>query len=338
MIRKIIIASVAFLALAASAAAQDIAALERPRLKADAVVTGDLVRIGDLVEHAGVVADVPIFRSPDLGTTGSVSAQAVVEAVRHHALVGLDTGGIQDVEVTRASRTIAAQDIEDCLTRALAAKLSLGTPDDVSLTLDSDLRALHVEPDARGEPQVSRLDYDTRSGRFNATLQVPTGRATRRPLRLFGRATVTVEVATVARTVTRGAILKDADITLERLPRARVGRGVITDRAEAIGLAARNILRPGQPLRTAQLMKPELIRRNQQVTLVYQMPGIMLTVRGKATESGAEGDVIAVLNEQSKRVLRGVIVGPGRVALNPPARSMTERVAAASAAPGGGAR
>jgi flagella basal body P-ring formation protein FlgA len=145
-------------------------------------------------------------------------------------------------------------------------------------------------------------------------------------------------VVTVARTVTRGAILKDADITLERLPRARVGRGVITDRAEAIGLAARNILRPGQPLRTAQLMKPELIRRNQQVTLVYQMPGIMLTVRGKATESGAEGDVIAVLNEQSKRVLRGVIVGPGRVALNPPARSMTERVAAASAAPGGGAR
>ena len=31
------------------------------------------------------------------------------------------------------------------------------------------------------------------------------------------------------------------------------------------------------------------------------MPGIMLTVRGKAIEGGAEGDVISVLNEQSKR-------------------------------------
>ncbi|MGC1570479.1 MAG: flagella basal body P-ring formation protein FlgA [Pseudolabrys sp.] len=32
-----------------------------------------------------------------------------------------------------------------------------------------------------------------------------------------------------------------------------------------------------------------------------------------AAESGAEGDVISVLNEQSKRTARGTIVGPGRV-------------------------
>jgi flagella basal body P-ring formation protein FlgA len=39
-------------------------------------------------------------------------------------------------------------------------------------------------------------------------------------------------------------------------------------------------------------------------------------VRGKATEGGAEGDVISVLNEQSKRTVQGVVVGPGRVVVS----------------------
>ena len=38
------------------------------------MITGDIVRIGDLVENAGIVAEVPIFRAPDLGQTGTVSA------------------------------------------------------------------------------------------------------------------------------------------------------------------------------------------------------------------------------------------------------------------------
>ena len=74
-------------------------------------------------------------------------------------------------------------------------------------------------------------------------------------------------------------------------------------------------MQPGRLLRTIDLMRPEVIRRNQAVTLVYQVPGITLTVRGKATEGGAVGDIISVLNERSKRVLEGVVTGPGRVVI-----------------------
>ena len=150
MIRTLIVSAAALLLLGASATAQVTAALGpvHPKLKAEAVVTSNLVRIGDLVENAGVVADVPIFRSPDLGTTGTVPAAAVVEAVRAHALTGLDTGGLSEVAVTRASRTIKPEDIERNIARALSAKFALGTPDDISLEFDSDLRPLHVEPTA----------------------------------------------------------------------------------------------------------------------------------------------------------------------------------------------
>src|SRR3982074_2414568 len=73
---------------------------QKPVLRAEATITGDIVRIGDLVDRAGIIANVPIFRAPDLGATGSVSADAVIEAVRAHALIGLDTNGLTEVIVT----------------------------------------------------------------------------------------------------------------------------------------------------------------------------------------------------------------------------------------------
>ena len=76
-------------------------------------------------------------------------------------------------------------------------------------------------------------------------------------------------------------------------------------------------MQPGRALRMTDLMKPEIIQRNETVTIIYEMTGITLTVRGKAAEGGAEGDTISVLNEQSKRTVQGVIAGPGRVVIAP---------------------
>jgi flagella basal body P-ring formation protein FlgA len=130
---------------------------------------------------------------------------------------------------------------------------------------------------------------------------------------LSGRAVATLEVATVTRTVERGGILRESDVEMERRPRAEIGRDVVTGRQQVVGLAARGTLQPGRPIRAVELMKPDLIQRNDAVTLVYEVPGIVLTIRGKAIDSGAEGDVISVLNEQSKRTVQGTIVAPGRV-------------------------
>lgn len=316
MMRKILLVVVALAAFGGPALAQTLAAIEpaRPKLKADAVVDGDIVRVGDLVANAGIIADVPIFRAPDLGGTGTVPAEAVVEAVRGHALVGLDTGGLSEVTVTRASRTIPAEDVERCIARALSARFALGNAKDIALNYDSELRALQVAPAAKGEPRVSRITYDAYNGRFYAVVELPGG--AHAPLRLSGRAVVTAEVAVLANPVARGAVIKDSDVQFERRPRAETGNDAATDRAQVVGLAARSALEAGRPLRIAQLMKPEAVQRNEQVTLIYEVPGIVLTVRGKAAEGGAEGDTISVLNEQSKRTVQGLIVGPGRVVVD----------------------
>jgi flagella basal body P-ring formation protein FlgA len=88
---------------------------------------------------------------------------------------------------------------------------------------------------------------------------------------------------------------------------------MITDMQVVVGLAARHPLQPGLPLHDADLMKPALVQRNDTVTIVYEAPGLTLTLRGQAQDTGALGDTVNVQNMQSKRIVQGVVSGPGRV-------------------------
>src|SRR5436190_22214660 len=94
-------------------------AAAQARLKAQATVAGDIVRIGDLIENAGATANTPVFRAPDLGQTGTVPARAVLDAVRPYGLIAVDARGLNEVSVTHASRTILSADIEQRITAAL---------------------------------------------------------------------------------------------------------------------------------------------------------------------------------------------------------------------------
>lgn len=312
--------------VAAPAAAQTLAALSadtqqtRPALRAAAIVTDDVVRIGDLVDNAGIVADVPIFRAPDPGTTGRVAAARVIEAVAAHALVGLSAGGIREVSVTRPGRQVAVNDIEAGVAAALATRYGLGSANDIEVRFDTPPAPVNIDAAASGAVSVEQLTYLARSGRFDAIVEV-TGSDNRR-MRLTGTALATVEVVTLSRTLSSGTVVRASDITVERRPRVQLAADMITDPAQAVGRAARNTISAGRPLRGADLAKPHLVERNAFVTLVYEAPGVTLTMRGKANEPGSEGDVVEVLNVQSKRLVHGVVVGPGRVmisAINTPA-------------------
>ena len=163
--------------------------------------------------------------------------------------------------------------------------------------------------------KVMRSLYDPRSGRFDVMFEVPTGVSRRVLMRYTGTLVEMAPAVVPARSISRGEIVRAGDLAVERRPKTELGADVVAATADAIGRAARQSLRQGAPLRRADLMKPETVKRDDNVTLVYQVPGISLLTRGKALESGGEGDLINVLNLESKRTLQGVVVGPGRVDL-----------------------
>jgi flagella basal body P-ring formation protein FlgA len=319
------------LALTAPAAAQVTGSLgpASPLLKRSVTVTSEVVRIGDLVDDAGTAAQIAIFRAPDLGTAGTVSTAQVLQAVRAHAVIGIDTAGISEVLVTRASRVITSKDVEARIAEAVALQLGLSRDSEITARLDREFRTLHVEASATAPLQVARLSFEPRSGQFDAVLEVPGSTVARNlRLRFSGKAMETVEVAALTRPLARGEIVRASDIVMERRPKSEAGTEGAGEAGRVLGMALRRAMRPGQVLRQADLMRPELVQRNENVTLVFEAPGIMLTSRAKALETGAEGDLISVVNLQSKRTVQGTVTGPGTVTV----MTMKPRIAAVASA------
>jgi flagella basal body P-ring formation protein FlgA len=327
MIRIALIAAV-LLGFARDAVAEP--ARPGARLKELVTVTHELVRIGDLVDNAGASAGVPVFRAPDLGQTGTVAVGRVLEALRRHELAEIDTGGIAEVVVTRLSRAITGKQIQDRIARALAGQPGFGDAASLLISTDRELRTLHVEAAATEDLAITRMSADARTGRFDIAFEMP---GTTRRLRVTGTAVETAEIATLARPVARGDVVRASDVVMERRPKNELSNDAVIAE-HAVGLAVKRAMRAGQPLRNADLMRPEVVQRNETVTIVYEVPGIVLTMRGKALESGAAGDLINVQNVQSNRTVQATVSGPGRVTITSAHPRLAAAVTPANPAPG----
>ena len=283
-----------------------------PTLKHEVTMTSEIVRIGDLVDRAGALAAMPIFRAPDFGETGAVTADRVAAAVRPYGLT-LDTQGISEVVVSRAGHVIPVKDVKVALAHALTGRFGLGAPSDLTFTFETEPRPLHIRPSVSTDLEPRQVTFERRSGRFDITLSVAGASSRDLLFRFTGSVTETHDAAIVVAPIARGELIRQADILIERRPKAELTDGALDNVSDIVGLAARRPLNAGQMLRKADLMKPEIVRQNEPVTLVYEMPGILLTVRGKAVNSGSEGDVVNVINLQSNRTIQGTVVEPGRV-------------------------
>jgi flagella basal body P-ring formation protein FlgA len=320
----ILLAAAFALTLATPGVAQDFDEVPQvPTLHPQVLVSGDVVRIGDLVDNAGPFGEIAVFRSPDLGTTGSVPAKQVVEALRAHKVIGVDTRDIRDVVVTRAARTFTAKDIEGSIAGAISGKGGLGDAGDLVVTLDRDNGPLQLDAAYKGDLTPIAARFDNRNGRFDVTFEIRnevTSAPTR--LRFTGTAYETVIVVVPTRAVDRGDVLKAADLATERRSKAEAGND-LASRDHALGMQMRKRVAAGQPVRNTDFGKPDLVQRDQNVSIVYQAPGLYLTMRGKAIDGGAEGDTVSVTNLESKRVVQGKVVGPGQVLVAPIAPTIT---------------
>jgi flagella basal body P-ring formation protein FlgA len=315
ILRSLLLATALLAAAAVPSLAQSRNDIAVPVLRASVNVSGDVVRIGDMVDNAGNAGQIAIYRAPDLGTTGSLPTAQVLSVLRAHQVIGVDTKDLKTISVTRLARTLDARDIELQVARALERRNGLGDAANLSLTFDRDVQTLLLDASNAGNLQPVAVRYEPRSGRFDVSFEIAND-ASSAPtrLRFTGSAVETVEAAVLARGVERNEVIKSSDVLIERRPKVEVGNDA-AGRDNAVGMQARRQLRAGQALRVTDLTKPDLVTRDQNVTLIYESSGLYLTIRGKALEGGTEGDVVNVLNLQSKRMVSGVVAGRGQVSV-----------------------
>lgn len=111
-----------------------------------------------------------------------------------------------------------------------------------------------------------------------------------------------------ARTLAVGAVITENDLR----PDISERKG-LTNPAQIIGLQARVTIYEGRHFQKNMLRKPVLVSRNQIIRLSFQRGALRITAEGRALDDGAAGDLIRVMNLDSRATITARIGEDGVV-------------------------
>jgi flagella basal body P-ring formation protein FlgA len=273
----------------------------RERLNVD----GAQITLGDLFENAGAAAETPIARAPAPGARTSLDVSYVQRMAAQNNLDWANAGYLRRVTVSRNSRVISGETLTDILEGELM--MTEGRRHEVRLS--NTALMLHAPVDSLGGLEVLSLNFDPRSGLIAVEVQ-PYSDAD--IVRVTGRAYATMDIPVLARPVPAGEVIDADDIDWIAVRADRVRPDAITDPESIIGSETRRALRANEPLRGYDLQEPVVISRGEIIALTFQAPGIQLSVRARALEDAAEGELARFVNLQSNRTVEALVEGPGR--------------------------
>ena len=114
---------------------------------------------------------------------------------------------------------------------------------------------------------------------------------------------------TAKTTLRRGTLLSDKNISLVQ----GAGETITSLRRDFIGRELNRTIYAGHVIDIAYVRAPTLIIRNAQISMIYTYGALQLTAKGKALQTGGEGDLISVMNLSSRKKISAIIIGVDRV-------------------------
>lgn len=125
-----------------------------------------------------------------------------------------------------------------------------------------------------------------------------------------------VQVAVLTHPIEKGTRLERGDFESEARAPA-VARGALSAE-DASGMEAARNLSTGMVVRRSDLMKPQLVRRGEPVTIRIVSGALVITASGRALNGGGQGEMVRVVTNATNRTLDGTIDGSGSVRIATP--------------------
>ncbi|MBI3709282.1 MAG: flagellar basal body P-ring formation protein FlgA [Proteobacteria bacterium] len=289
-----------------------IATASAAMLKSNVVVEGEYVRLGDLFEGAGTYAQTNVAQAPAPGRRAVFDAGWLGELARAYRVAWRPQSRFDRVVVERSGRTIGAAEIAARLHQALTAD---GIRGGTQVELSNRAMEINIALEAPTNLDVRNLSYDSSSGRFTALVIAGGDHPSAQRVIVSGRTYQMVSVPVPRHAINPGEVIRRQDLEWVEVREEQTRRDVITDAKRLVGTTPRQRLRVGEPVRENETRPPIVVARNSAVTIRLQSGNMTLTAQGRAVDDGAMGDVIRVVNAQSKRTIDAVVAGSDLVTL-----------------------
>ncbi|VAX31860.1 hypothetical protein MNBD_NITROSPIRAE01-1368 [hydrothermal vent metagenome] len=122
-----------------------------------------------------------------------------------------------------------------------------------------------------------------------------------------------VQVFVAARKLRRLDVLEAEDLHLQSIQIRRVHSRYLSDLKGVLGKRLTRSLRKGMPIREDQLEIAPLVQRGDRVTITVRSQGLQIVTSGKAKQDGQLGEMIRVMNLESKKTVFAEVVNSGDV-------------------------
>ena len=191
----------------------------------------------------------------------------------------------------------------------LAPGVSINAAFDASL----DGLAAAAVPDA---VQLVNLRYSADSGLFAARFALA---GVANPLDVTGRLELMTEARLNSPKPLAGGTILTADAMLivqQQVPLSLVAHGDVATMDQLIGKALQRQSRAGMVLRVTDVADPQIVSRNDLVTVYLHVGAMTLTVKGRALNAASVGEPVAVLNTISNHVVHGIARSDGSVEIS----------------------
>jgi len=284
-------------------------------LQRSVVVDGGVVRLSDIFAGIDQGRDVDLIYAPEPGRRTVLDYRWLARVARAYKLDWRPSSRLDRAVVERSSRLLDGKRVLDRVASALAAE---GVDPDAAVTFDGGPPHIYLPADAASELHLESLNLDRQRQRFSAVLTTAADDPRAGRFTVSGRYHSMLQVPVLARPMRPDEVIAQGDVVWTSVRQRRLDPNAATDLAQILGKTPRRPLRAGQPIRLSQIQAPVLVSKGSLVTVTVRRPNMVLTARGRAKEDGARGEVIRVVNLNSKKIIEAVVSGPGRAAIVAP--------------------
>jgi len=286
------------------------------RLKPQCVPAGPVVALGDVADIASTdarqtaaLAAIELFPSPTSGEERTVRVREIQDLLLLGGvnLVEHQLSGASEIVVSAAAArprapaarpvsTAELQRIKRRITDSLAKYLNEHSTSPQDWSIEFELTEANARPFADPIAPIEVAGGAapwTGSQRFDVAVAGKNGTV---PFTVTIDATVRVvaPVVVALRSLPRGAIVREGDVTLQRTPAADKVPGTLHSLEEALGHELVRAVGAGLPVTTDTLRPPLAVHRGEVVTVVARAGGVRIRTNARAHDEGSVGELVAV--------------------------------------------
>ena len=265
-------------------------------------ITGENITLGDVFD--GVKdkdADYVLAPAPLPNVTLTWDARTLNRVAKAFNL-SWRAQGTDQIQIRRLASIVTEDMIEDAIISSLQQD---GLNSKIDLDFVGAKPQIILPHDIEPTVTIVSSSYNESRQTFSATLRTADNQ-----MKQFSG----ISSALIAVPVLKVPVRRDEMITRNMVKMMDIREGDLTDdmainNNELIGMTPRKILRAGTPVSITSLKKPTIVNRGDLITMQLSNGPIQITAIAKAMESGTKGDIIRLMNMDSKRTLEAKVTG-----------------------------